>query len=194
MRIAVLDYEAGNLHSVEKALRKLNAKYLRTRNELEIDSCDALILPGVGSFTNIKAISALRIPIRSFVRTRPFLGICLGMQLLFERSEESPEKGLGLLPGKVEKIKGKVKIPHMGWNNLRIEKESILLDGISEKDYLYFVHSYACPITDATVASCQYGIRFSAAVEKGNVFGVQFHPEKSGEKGLKILKNFLEMI
>lgn len=194
MHIGVLDYEAGNLHSVEKALRKLNAKYVRTSNAEEIDSCDALILPGVGSFASIKTISHLRNPIRDFVRTRPFLGICLGMQLLFAKSEESKEKGLGLLEGKVFRIKGKVKIPHMGWNTLRIEKESALLRGISEKDYFYFVHSYACPLSDATTASVEYGMRFSAAVEKGNVFGVQFHPEKSGEKGLRVLENFLDIL
>ncbi|VVB65927.1 Pyridoxal 5'-phosphate synthase subunit PdxT [Candidatus Gugararchaeum adminiculabundum] len=194
-KIAVVDYEAGNLKSITKALLKLGADAKITKNAREIEAADAVVLPGVGSYARMRGMKGIEAAVKKAAQEKPFLGICLGMQLLFEESEESKEKGFGLMKGKLEKLKGKVKIPHMGWNNLKIvDRKNPLLKGISEEDYFYFVHSYAVLKSREEIARCEYGNGFVAAVARGKMFGVQFHPEKSGEKGLRILQNFLDMI
>lgn len=200
--VAVIDYDAGNLRSVEKALNFLGEDVMITRDGSRILAADKVILPGVGAFGDAMAkLNQYGLPpvIRQAVdRGTPFLGICLGLQLMFERSEESEGvEGLGLLGGKILRIppdRG-LKIPHMGWNSLDIRRDSRLFAGISPGAYVYFVHSYYLEAEDESVvaASAEYSVHIHAAVERGNVFACQFHPEKSGDVGLKILKNFVEM-
>ena len=200
--IAIIDYGAGNLHSVKNALDFLGADNIVTGNKEEILSADKVILPGVGAFGD--AMKCLEE--RGLVETvktvaengKPFLGICLGLHLLFEESEESPNvKGLGIFKGKIVKIpdNGNLKIPHMGWNNIRITKDSKILKNIGNEPYVYFVHSYYVEAEDESVVSAytEYGQRLDIAVEQGNVFATQFHPEKSGDTGLEILKNFIAL-
>lgn len=200
--IAILDYDAGNLRSVEKAFLFLGEKAVITRDVDEILSADKVVLPGVGAFGD--AMEKLKQyglteAIRQVVgRGTPFLGICLGLQLMFESSEESPgAEGLGLLKGRILKIpdcKG-LKIPHMGWNSLDIRPGSKLFQGIAAGDYVYFVHSYYLKADDDKVvaASTEYSTHIHAAVEWKNLYACQFHPEKSGDTGLKILKNFVDL-
>lgn len=200
--VAVIDYDAGNLRSVEKALNFLGEDVMITRDGSRILEADKVILPGVGAFKDAMAkLNQYGLPpvIRQAVdRGTPFLGICLGLQLMFESSEESEGvEGLGLLGGKILRIppdRG-LKIPHMGWNSLDIRRDSRLFAGISPGAYVYFVHSYYLEAEDESVvaASAEYSVHIHAAVERGNVFACQFHPEKSGDVGLKILKNFVEM-
>lgn len=200
--IAIIDYDAGNLKSVEKALLYLGAEPVVTREREEILRADHVILPGVGAFgdamENLKKYGLDQV-IREAVRRQiPFLGICLGLQLLFESSEESPGvKGLGLLDGEIARIPQTegLKIPHMGWNSLRYDHPGRLFDGIPEHTYVYFVHSYYLRAKDPRIvkASTFYGTDIHASVEKGNLFACQFHPEKSGEWGLKILENFIRV-
>lgn len=198
--IAIIDYGAGNLHSVKNALDFLGADNIVTGNKEEILSADKVILPGVGAFGD--AMKCLEE--RGLVETvkavaengKPFLGICLGLHLLFEESEESPNvKGLGIFKGKIVEIpdNGSLKIPHMGWNNIRITKDSKILKNIGNEPYVYFVHSYYVEAEDESVVSAytEYGQRLDIAVEQGNVFATQFHPEKSGDTGMEILKNFI---
>lgn len=200
--IAIIDYGAGNLHSVKNALDFLGADNIVTGNKEEILSADKVILPGVGAFGD--AMKCLEE--RGLVETvkavtengKPFLGICLGLHLLFEESEESPNvKGLGIFKGKIVKIpdNGNLKIPHMGWNNIRITKDSKILKNIGNEPYVYFVHSYYVEAEDESVVSAytEYGQRLDIAVEQGNVFATQFHPEKSGDTGMEILKNFIAL-
>lgn len=200
--IAIIDYGAGNLHSVKNALDFLGADNIVTGNKEEILSADKVILPGVGAFGD--AMKCLEE--RGLVETvkavaengKPFLGICLGLHLLFEESEESPNvKGLGIFKGKIVKIpdNGSLKIPHMGWNNIRITKDSKILKNIGNEPYVYFVHSYYVEAKDESVVSAytEYGQRLDIAVEQGNVFATQFHPEKSGDTGMEILKNFIAL-
>lgn len=200
--IAIIDYGAGNLHSVKNALDFLGADNIVTGNKEEILSADKVILPGVGAFGD--AMKCLEE--RGLVETvkavaengKPFLGICLGLHLLFEESEESPNvKGLGIFKGKIVKIpdNGNLKIPHMGWNNIRITKDSKILRNIGNEPYVYFVHSYYVEAEDESVVSAytEYGQRLDIAVEQGNVFATQFHPEKSGDTGMEILKNFIAL-
>ncbi len=200
--IAVIDYDAGNIMSVCKALDFLGEEYVFTRDSDVILSSDKAILPGVGAFgdavSNLKNYGLVGV-IRDFVNSgKPFLGICLGMQLIFEESEESPGvKGLSLLKGKCFKIpadKG-LKVPQIGWNSLSFHKETKLFKGVSDGAFVYFVHSYYIKTDDFedVAATCEYGVNVHAAVEKDNIFGCQFHPEKSSETGLKILKNFAEL-
>ncbi len=200
--VAVIDYDAGNLRSVEKALNFLGEDVMITRDGSRILAADKVILPGVGAFGDAMAkLNQYGLPpvIRQAVdRGTPFLGICLGLQLMFERSEESEGvEGLGLLGGKILRIPPDqgLKIPHMGWNSLDIRRDSRLFAGISPGAYVYFVHSYYLEAEDESVvaASAEYSVHIHAAVERGNVFACQFHPEKSGDVGLKILKNFVEM-
>lgn len=195
--IGIIDYDRGNLRSVEKALHKLGypAKVLEAPSELE--ECQGIILPGVGAFAD--AMAALEEkgwiqPLLSYAQSgRPFLGICLGMQVLFEIGEEHGEhKGLGLLPGRVVKFPQGRKIPHMGWNTLHQKKPCQLLEGIPEGAYFYFVHSYYA-LSDAQeilVGMSDYGVSFPALVGRDNIWGAQFHPEKSSPWGLKMLENF----
>ncbi len=198
--IAIIDYDAGNIKSVEKALQYLGADTILTRDKNEILNADKVILPGVGSFGD--AMNRLRKyelepVIREVVdKGTPFLGICLGLQLLFESSEETPGvAGLSILKGKIIRIpEGEyLKIPHMGWNSLHLVNEGRLFAGIDEGSYVYFVHSYYLKAEDDSIvkATTQYNTCIHASVEKDNVFACQFHPEKSSKVGLKMLENFL---
>ena len=202
LMICVIDYDAGNLESVCKALKYIGQDVLVTRDENEIMRAQRLILPGVGAFGDAMGnLSSLGLDrtIREYVGTgRPFLGICLGLQLLFDSSEESPGvEGLGLLRGCVKRFPNDMglKIPHIGWNSLEIAPSSRLFKGIDDGSYFYFVHSYYLQAEDeADVAGVtEYGIRFHAAAEHGNIFATQFHPEKSGEIGLAVLENFAKL-
>lgn len=200
--IAIVDYDAGNLASVVRALEHLGAECCITREEKEILQADRLILPGVGAFGDaMEKLERFGLvdTIKQFVASgKPFLGICLGQQLMFESSEETPGvKGLGLLPGRIVRIPDGpgLKIPHMGWNSLSIRLDSRLFAGLPRESYVYFVHSYYLQAEELSdvAATTEYGVTIHAAVERGNVFACQFHPEKSGEVGLHILKNFIEM-
>lgn len=200
--IAIVDYNAGNLKSVEKAMLYLGQKVLVTSRPEEILSADKVILPGVGAFGDaMKNLTAagLDTVLREVAdRKKPLLGICLGMQLLFEESEESPGvKGLGLLPGLILRIPAApgLKIPHMGWNNLKINSGKNLYRSVPDSSYVYFVHSYYLKANDPedVAARCEYGVTIDASVESGNLYGCQFHPEKSGDVGLKILSNFADI-
>jgi glutamine amidotransferase len=194
--IALIDYGAGNLTSVRKALTTVGAEYFTPRTPEDIRNVSGVIIPGVGHFRATKALTAAwRAAILGVVDCRlPLLGICLGMQYLFEGSDEALETpGLGLLDGQCVRIPSQVKVPHVGWNDLEIVKPSRLLPGVTGGVMTYFTHSYAAPVTDATVASTTYGSRFAAVVERGNVFGVQFHPEKSSQAGLSMLRSFVQI-
>ncbi len=200
--ITIIDYDAGNMKSVEKALLHLGEDVRVSRRVQDILQADKVILPGVGNFGSamekLKEYGLIEIIRQVCEEGTPFLGICLGLQLLFEESEESPGvKGLEILPGKILRIPKApdLKIPHMGWNSLDFPNEGRLFQGISEGGYVYFVHSYYLKAADESIvtAAADYGARVHASVEKGNVFACQFHPEKSGELGLKILENFARL-
>ena len=199
--IAIIDYGAGNLHSVKNALDFLGAESIITPNSEEILACDKIILPGVGAFGDAMdclAKTGLDQTVKKAVElNKPLLGICLGLQLMFEESEEAPgKKGLGIFKGKIVKIPDHgLKIPHMGWNSLALTKDSKLLKDLGEEPYVYFVHSYylTTPEEDIVSAYTEYGERLDVAVERDNVFAAQFHPEKSGDVGMKILKNFINI-
>ena len=197
--ITIIDYDAGNLKSVEKALAYLNQDVIVSRNPEEILNADKVILPGVGLFgdamNNLHKFGLVDTIKKAAESGKPFLGICLGLQLLFDSSEETPGvEGLSVLPGKILKIPAKdgIKIPHMGWNSLDINPSSKLFKGIPDKSYVYFVHSYYLEAEDENIvaATTDYSAHIHAAVEKGNIFACQFHPEKSSDIGLKILENF----
>ena len=200
--IAVIDYDAGNIRSVEKALVRLGQDVKITGDPEEILSADKVILPGVGAFgdamAQIRSRGLEEVIHRVVERNTPFLGICLGLQLLFEHSDEAPGvEGLGILKGDILRIPEAdgLKIPHMGWNSLHLENNGRLFQGVPENSYVYFVHSFYLKADDETIvkASTEYGTHIHASVEQGNVFACQFHPEKSSEVGLKILKNFVEL-
>lgn len=200
--IAIMDYDAGNIKSVEKALIHLGQEVKITSEAEEILAADKVILPGVGAFgdamSNLEKRGLDKVIRQVAEKGTPFLGICLGLQLLFERSDEAPGvKGLGILPGEILKIPPTegLKIPHMGWNSLHLEHDGRLFKGIEEGAYVYFVHSFYLKAKEEEIvkASTEYGTHIHASVEKGNVFACQFHPEKSSEVGLKILKNFVEL-
>ena len=199
--IAIIDYGAGNLHSVKNALDFLGADCVITGNADEIKNADKVILPGVGAFGDaMKCLreSGLAETVKEVISDgNPFLGICLGLQMLFEESEETPNvKGLGVFKGKSVKIPDTgLKIPHMGWNSITVTKDSKILKNIGDEPYVYFVHSYYIVPEDESIVSAytEYGAKLDIAVEKDNVFATQFHPEKSGDLGMKILKNFVEL-
>jgi len=195
--IAIVDYRAGNLTSVKKALDRVGAESFVTSDPEAITGAERIVLPGVGHFssTEVLSTSGMRAAIAEAIqREVPFLGICVGMQWLFESSEESPEtRGLGLFPGQCEHFPLEVKSPHVGWNDLALNGESRILAGVAQKSFVYFTHTYRAPVGPGSVARAEYGGSFSAAVERGRVFGVQFHPEKSGDVGLTILRNFCEL-
>jgi len=195
--IAIADYGAGNLASVKKALDQLGAFAVVTSDPAVVRAAQKIVLPGVGHFSATIALesSGLRAVISDAIqRAVPFLGICVGMQWMFESSEEAPETpGLGLFTGKCQHFPTNVKSPHVGWNELNVCKPSRLLRGVGDGLFVYFSHSYRVPIIDATVAECDYGDPFSAIVERQNAYGVQFHPEKSGAAGLKLLENFCQL-
>ena len=200
--IAIIDYGAGNLQSVKKALDFIGAESVITDNPETINACDKILLPGVGSFgdamASMRAKNLVETVKQNALSGKAFLGICLGLQLLFEESEESPNvKGLGIFKGKIRRFPKDMglKIPHIGWNSLEIKQKDTLFKGIPENSYVYFVHSYYLEAEDLTdVATVtNYGIDFHSAVGKGNIFATQFHPEKSGDVGLQILRNFASM-
>lgn len=198
MTIAILDYGAGNVSSVERAFQRLGAPTRKACGPEDLEGASALVLPGVGHFGALsRALRERNLLPRlqaALERQVPFLGICLGMQALYEASVEAPgERGLGVFSGSVMPIPAGLKLPHMGWNQLRLVPGSQLFRGLPPQAYFYFAHSYAvlAPGQEAA-AFCSYGTEFAAAVEQGVVFGVQFHPEKSGEAGAQVLRNFLE--
>lgn len=191
--IAIVDYGAGNTANVKNALDKLGASSVVTRDPKLWNDSDGLILPGVGSFGS--AVNQLDKSLLEIIKEKPFLGICLGMQLLFEKSEESPgAKGLCLFKGSVKKFKGNLPVPHTGWNKV-IVSDSPLFNGLNDF-YAYFVHSYYCEpvVTSMIIASTVYGKKFASAVSQGNICATQFHPEKSGEFGLRVLANFINEV
>jgi imidazole glycerol phosphate synthase glutamine amidotransferase subunit len=203
MKISLLDYGAGNLPSVERALQRLGVETERISTSAGVAQASALILPGVGHYgALIRALDrdGLRESlIAAIERGVPFLGICLGLQALFQNSEEAPDlQGLEILPGSVRVLSGAVKLPHMGWDQLQAKAGSRLLEGIDSGAYFYFAHSYAVPYRGEeaaleTRATCSYGGGFVAVAERETIFGVQFHPEKSGDAGQRVLENFLRI-
>lgn len=201
--IAVIDYGAGNLQSVENAFRSLGCGVRATKDPGELKDASAAVLPGVGAFGDAMAClknSGMVRPVLDFIESgKPFLGICLGLQLLFEGSEETPGvSGLGVLGGRIRRIPAEtgLKIPHIGWNSLDIRREGGLFEGLRQNPYVYFVHSYYLTAKDPAVvsATAEYGVTIDAAVQKGSLFATQFHPEKSGAVGLRMLKNFAGQI
>lgn len=196
--ISVIDYGVGNLFSMTNALRKTTSKVMVVKDPEELLASDGLVLPGVGNF----GAAALKLaPLADAVREAaengvPILGSCLGMQLLFEGSEEGEGEGLGLLGGWVRGFKGDLKTPHMGWNTINATRNSPLLDGIPDGSYFYFVHSYYPDPenSDDTLAETFYGNSFTSLVERGNIYGAQFHPEKSGKQGATLLSNFVKLV
>lgn len=200
--IAIIDYDAGNLRSVEKALLSLGEEVLVTRDRTELLEADKVILPGVGNFGDamekLKAYDLVRVIHELAEREKPFLGICLGLQLLFERSDEAPGvEGLGILKGEILRIPDKegLKVPHIGWNSLHLQNEGRLFRDLPEGSYVYFVHSYYLKAENPQIvkATTEYGVTIDASVEQGNVFACQFHPEKSSRVGLRILENFAKL-
>jgi imidazole glycerol phosphate synthase glutamine amidotransferase subunit len=194
--IAIFDYGAGNLQSVKNTLGELGCEYTLIRDSEGLRQATKILLPGVGHFGQMmRALDELAVRETLLERIRagvPFLGICLGLQALFESSEEAPEvRGLGLYPGAVQRFPPGARVPHMGWNQLEARRDSRLLRGIAPRSYVYFAHSYYVPVVAEAAAVCTYGLRYTAAIEAGNVSGVQLHPEKSGAIGLRIVRNFL---
>lgn len=194
MTIAIVDYGVGNLTSVKKAFDRVSGEAVVTSDPGLVAAADKVVLPGVGHFSSTRNLdSGLRTAIAgSIARGVPFLGICVGMQWMVESSQEAPGvMGLGIWAAECERFPSAVKSPHVGWNQLQFSSPgSKLLDGILAGSFVYFTHSYRVPLLPATVAECEYGGRFSAVVERENLFGVQFHPEKSGATGLRLLENF----
>jgi len=194
--IALLDYGAGNLTSVRKALAAVGAEFETPSSPDDLAGAAGIVIPGVGHFGATRAIDeGWRAAILAAVQRRvPVLGICLGLQYLFEGSDEAPDApGLALLKGRCRVLPPTVKVPHVGWNALSIRQRSAILDGIRDATQVYFTHSYAPPITRAAVATTEHGVRFASAVEQGRLYGVQFHPEKSGDAGLRILRSFVNI-
>lgn len=195
--IAIIDYGAGNLNSVKKAFAHLGADVAIVDTPEALATADKIVLPGVGHFSALSALDNLGLRDALVASTRgskPFLGICLGMQWLFEGSEEALQiAGARLFAGACRQFPSTVKSPHVGWNSLVVKNGSHLLRGLATEPFVYYTHSFYAPVVDATAAATEYGLQFSGAVEQGNIFGVQFHPEKSGDAGLRILKNFCEV-
>ncbi|MBU3157304.1 imidazole glycerol phosphate synthase subunit HisH [Clostridium estertheticum] len=199
--IAIVDYGVGNLNSVQNALNSLNISSIISSNAEEISKCRSIIVPGVGAFPdamkNMKESGIDDVIKQAAKEGKPILGICLGMQLFFEESCEVEKcAGLGLLKGNIIRLEGSIKIPHMGWNSLSFENDSPLLRGIEENQYVYFVHSYYALNCEEGIVNAysMYEKKIPAIVSKGNIFGMQFHPEKSGDFGMKLLKNFAEVV
>ncbi len=197
MRISLIEYDAGNLPSVERALARQGVETIRVSTPEMIRAAEALILPGVGHFGQLMRTLDMRYlidPLRQVIsQGKPLLGICLGLQALFSESEESRgPAGLGIFPGKVTALPPVAKLPHMGWNQIQQVRKSPLFDGVPPGAYFYFAHTYAAlDAGEATIAICEHGARFVAALARGNLFAVQFHPEKSGQAGARVLSNFV---
>lgn len=194
--VVIIDFGAGNLMSITKALEHLGARVEVTKEEEVIEAADAAVLPGVGAFYEaMQQIEHLKEMIRGLGK-KPLLGICLGLQLLFTESEEGGRNpGLDILKGRVVRFSGDLKVPHMGWNTVRIRKRTPFLEGIKDGSYFYFVHSYyGMPEEDVAAATTHYGVEFPSIVEKGTIYATQFHPEKSGKVGLKLLENFVDIV
>jgi len=196
--ISIFDYGAGNLRSVQNTLAEIGASYKLIDDAAGLRDATRIILPGVGHFGQImRSLDAMRV--REVIIERiqagvPFFGICLGLQALFGGSEEAPElSGLGIFPEHITRFKGAQRVPHMGWNEIDPRGDSRILRNLDPKPYVYFAHSYYAPVIEATAASCTYSVAYTAVLEKDNVFGVQFHPEKSGPLGLQIVRNFVEL-
>lgn len=198
--LSVIDYGAGNLHSVRRALEKAGARVEITSDPDRLRAARGIVLPGVGSarsaMERLDSMGASEVIRDHVAQGKPLLGVCLGMQLFFGENEEGPTQGLDLLPGKVVRLQGRSKVPHMGWNSLSTHNCSPLLSGIREHEFVYFVHSYQVLPTDQRdlIASTDYEGEIAAAVGRDNLVGTQFHPEKSGEVGLRIYANFVEMV
>lgn len=198
--IALIDYGAGNLTSVRKGFAAAGAELFTPSSPSELSSATGIVVPGVGNFAATAALEgawtdAVR---RALSQGTPLFGICLGMQWLFDGSDEAPGvRGLGAIAGTCARLPrdetGALKVPHVGWNSLKAPRPSRLLDGVSDGSQVYFTHSYAAPVTGASVATCTHGAEFAAAVETDEVFGVQFHPEKSSDSGIRILRNFVRV-
>ena len=198
MRLGVVDYGASNIHSVARALKSLGSKVSIVDTPDKFKSIDKLVFPGQGSMGScIKKLNETEMinPLSDAIKSKPFLGICLGLQILFDSSEESKENGLGVINGNITKIKDinkeNLKIPHMGWNNVKIEKKHELFSRIEDKQFFYFVHSFVALNTETSITTTHYGEEFVSSLATENIFATQFHPEKSGEIGLKFLENFI---
>jgi glutamine amidotransferase len=195
--IAIVNYGAGNLNSVNKAFVYLGAEVVITDQPKSVTAADKIVLPGVGHFSSLQSLNRSGLHealMQTLSAGKPFLGICLGMQWLFEGSEECAEiEGAGIFSGKCRQFPSSVKSPHVGWNSLIVRADSRLLRGIEQDSFVYYTHSFHAPVVPAMAAATDYGLRFAGAVEQDYVFGVQFHPEKSGDVGLSILKNFCEV-
>jgi glutamine amidotransferase len=196
-RIAILDYGSGNLHSVSRAIARVGGRALVTGDPAEVSGADALLIPGVGHFGHcVRAIvdRGLDAPVRDLVAAgRPTFGVCVGMQILFETSEEDDVPGLGILAGRVRRLPRDVKVPHMGWNTVTWTADHPFARGLEGRRF-YFVHSYAPELSATTVAETEHGLRFAAAVADGSVFATQFHPEKSGDAGLQLYESFVKAL
>ncbi len=196
--ISIIDYGAGNLRSVQNTLDQIGAEYRLVHTGDELRQAAKILLPGVGHFGQMmRALDEMQVrqPLLERIRAGvPFFGICLGLQALFSASEEAPElQGLGIYGGSVRRFEGGARVPHMGWNNLEPRRESKLLAKVGPTPYVYFAHSYYAPVVDATAATCTYTLPYTAVLDAGNIFGVQFHPEKSGPLGVQIVRNFVEL-
>jgi glutamine amidotransferase len=196
--IALIDYRAGNLTSVKKALTTIGADVFVPEGPDALREARGIIVPGVGHFGATRALDGAWIEgiLERIGEGRPLLGICLGMHWLFEGSDEAPDlPGLGLLSGQCRRLASSeaIKIPHVGWNTLSVQREASILEGVADQSQVYFTHSYVAPLTSETVAMAEHGEPFSAVVQRANIAGVQFHPEKSGEVGLQILRNFIQL-
>jgi glutamine amidotransferase len=196
--IALIDYQAGNLTSVKKALTTIGADVFVPEGPDALREARGIIVPGVGHFGATRALDGAWIEgiLERIGEGRPLLGICLGMHWLFEGSDEAPDlPGLGLLSGQCRRLSSSdaIKIPHVGWNTLSLQRDASILEGVADQSQVYFTHSYVAPMTSETVAMAEHGEPFSAVVQRANIAGVQFHPEKSGEVGLRILRNFVQL-
>ncbi|MGO9893664.1 MAG: imidazole glycerol phosphate synthase subunit HisH [Bryobacteraceae bacterium] len=194
--ITILVYGAGNLRSVENTLEEVGCAFRLVQDARGLETAEKILLPGVGHFGQMmRALDELDVRQALVERIRagvPFLGICLGLQALFEASEEAPQaRGLGIFPGTVRRFAAGVRIPHMGWNELEVSRDSKLACGLTVRPYVYFAHSYYVPVDPRAAATCTYGVPYTAVLEAGQVFGVQFHPEKSGAVGLHMVRNFV---
>lgn len=194
--IALIKYRAGNIASVSNALDRLGVDYYLADTPEALDKADGVIFPGVGhAYSAMESLKERGIDVWIKNTKKPVLGICVGMQLLFESSAEGDTKGLGVIPGRLEKFdETRAKVPHMGWNVLSKDQDHPLMKGVEDGSHFYYVHSFYAPENTYTLATCDYVTEFTAIVEKDNFFGVQFHPEKSGELGAKILQNFTELV